>query len=352
MMRNLCFTITLLFTICSCTIEPSQIDSELQHKTKPQKFNISMISDTLLVGEQGTLIEIKEYSFVDVTGNTVENAEVLLEEYYTISDFVRNRLSTQTIDGKILRSSGMVNITAKSEDKEVFLKNEATLKLGFPRVQESNVANLFQGKTGSNGEMIWEDLDQVHVDTTVIVEEYIEMLAYGADEVAVYLRPVIGNDTLEIADYNDSIYSKYIPDDLFDLWSLTEERAMNSNPFDKDRFYIFKTLTLGWLNCDIFLEEELFQFTVHTDIENSEMYIILDSLNSVIYPGLINDDYNEFSFQLPKNLPITISAYCKQRGNHYFAARKTNSAEMELTIQLLEMELGDIEKAVKDLNVN
>ncbi|MFT4603256.1 MAG: hypothetical protein ACI857_003444, partial [Arenicella sp.] len=86
-----------------------------------------------IIAPQGTKIEFAENSFVDKEGNEVTSRiRIQVKEAIEPADIILSSLHTVTSDGKTLQSKGMVEVTATSNGKEVFLANNKTMTLSMP----------------------------------------------------------------------------------------------------------------------------------------------------------------------------------------------------------------------------
>jgi hypothetical protein len=355
-MKNLIFisSLVLLFLACEFDKGPARLDLGKDYQT--QNFTIDQSADITIKGAKGTLIQIGNNSFVDEFGNPVKKVEVSLEEFYTIDDFISNRLSTKTTDGKLLNSSGMVNIQAKSKNNEVFLKEGVSIKIGFPRIQDSRVTNLFTAVKGINDEIVWELADPIHLDTTVYGTETIEMLAYGAEKVTIEIYAIIGYDTVDINEDNYQFFEKYPVNYLEGLWLERASDSTNTDSFyeggyfRRDKYYIFEITDLGLINCDIFIDQELFPFIVQTAHLHSDVFIVLEEMNSVIYPDYNPNEDHRYYFNLPGNTPIAVVGYAIENETHLFDLARTNTSGSEIKLNLKPKELEQIELAIKNLN--
>lgn len=117
-----------------------------------------------------------------------------------------------------------------------------------------------------------------------------------------------------------------------------------------------ETTSLGYINCDIFVEGELYPFTVQVKDIESDVFIILDSLNSVIYPNsavnirVDNDVTASRIFNLPKNKAVTIVSYKADAENrHQFGITKSNTSKKEVLIDQEIKTLNQIKDAIKQL---
>lgn len=320
-----------------------------------QVFNIKAGRDTVLTGVKGSILKFKANSFQTNNGQDVQGQiELQVKEFYTVEDFIHNRLSTKTLDGRILRSSGMLFLQARSDTTVLQLKGDHPMTIMFPCVVKSTTANLFSGQKGSNEEIKWALLEPVHNDTITLRKET-EKSRNGRTKVLVELEFVVGNDTIELNEENRKDFEKIIkglPKD-----SVSERMRYNGiwyNPYDIDpnRFYIFKTTKLGYLNCDIFINDEVYDFAIKLNNANSDLFIVLDSLNSVLYPDSIVKATNEYLFSIPKGISISVVAYRKYDGKHYLGIERIKSSSLNLEVKQIESSLDKIREEIKKLSEN
>jgi hypothetical protein len=351
-MRNLLFIPVIAMLLYACEINHKPNYLKLGNMGEIQRFTVDQTTDTVIEGAKRTLIEIRKNSFVDKEGYPVKYIEVLLKEFYSPMDFVSNRLSTMTSDGRLLRSSGMIQIRANSEGEEVYLKEGATVKLGFPRVQESRVANLFQGIEGANAEIVWEKLEPVHIDTFVYRTVIIEALSYGVEKLTINLFAVVGYDTVDINETNYEQFKKFKAIDTgFNYFESDSTSGLEGRSyFSIDNYYTFQTADLGFVNCDIFIDEELFPFIVKTDKSNSDVFIVLNGMNSVIYPDSTSEDKRNYFFRLPDDIPISVVAYSKVKDVNMFDLASINSSQQTIELTLKPTNLEKIDEAIGQLN--
>ncbi len=352
--------------------EQDEVKNILTLETEPaQTYSITLPKDTIIIGKKGTRIRLPQGCFVDSTGKQITGpVKITLKEYYSIQDFIGNRLSTKTTDGRILTSSGMIFLEAKSENKSLQLKDTSPATIMFPRLVDSDVANLFIGQVGNNNEMQWQQLEPVHYDTIVIVKEVLRPMSDGVveelykeklAEVEMELQFVIGSDTIPLTDGNQKQFDKLLRRTSGYInpgFKPVRERKKYTRlkMYDTLKFYIFETSSLGYINCDIFVEEKLYPFTVQVKDTESDVFIVLDSLNSVIYPdSVINVRINNTVkssrlFNLPKNKSITVVSYRADEGNGYhFGVTRSNTSKKEVMINDKPKTLDEIKDAIKQL---
>lgn len=358
-----------LMVLVACTEkEPTELPL-LESKSSPQVFRITTQKDSILIGEKGTRIKFKSNSFTDLNGKDV-NGEILIElnEYYSMKDFIGYRLSTNTVDDKILKSSGMVLLQATKDGEVLQLKDDKPMTILFPKMQKATTANLFSGSTGPYNEIQWNLLEPVHHDTIVRRIETIKSRGEFVEEVIVTLEFIIGTDTVP---YNDSDEFKkildrqplpiieaamdYTNDSLFASFVSIDTAWTDSTwvePLDPERFYIFETTRLGYLNCDIIIDPTLYMyFDIVLPTRDVDVFVVLDSLKSVVYPRSIVEGEDEFmfTFRVPKDQAVTAVAYRKEGGKHFYGVQKIERAESLLSLELKEESLSKIREEISQL---
>jgi outer membrane protein OmpA-like peptidoglycan-associated protein len=108
-------------------------------KKPAETFVINPNRDTLIVGREGTRIFIPAGSFRTKDPNVP--IEIQLTEFYKMSDFVLNDLSTTTTINELLESGGTINIEAFSGNEKLELDDLATIQVSFMKRQDMQ---LFQ----------------------------------------------------------------------------------------------------------------------------------------------------------------------------------------------------------------
>lgn len=124
------------------------------HKKESQFFTVDPSMDTILYGREGTIIEVPSFCFSSADGDLIESKVTLeLKEYYTMSDFIINSLTTSTHDKDILESGGMLYLNASSASKENLVLNEE-IRLNFPSGQKENMQTYYGTMKDSN--LTWQ----------------------------------------------------------------------------------------------------------------------------------------------------------------------------------------------------
>lgn len=332
-----------------------------------QIFHITSNRDTTLVGEKGSILKLKANSFLTNHEKEINGKiEIEIKEFYTIEDFINNRLSTSTVDGKVLRSSGMLFIEAKSNGEALKLKDDHPMTIIFKRVQDSKKANLFRGEKGKLDEVRWALLEPVHNDTIVVKKETIKRLNFGEENIYVELLFVIGEDTISLSPDNKIAFNSILNrmktngeslDTYRQRWkyqgpSIGDSSIYHTYISDSNRLYVFQTTDLGYLNCDIFIDTELYPFSVTLDNNDSDVFVVLDTLNSVVFPNSINKNTNEFIFTIPKNVSISIIAYRKSGDKHYLGIERRKTDFKNIFVKQIDKPLDKIRSDVKRVSQN
>jgi hypothetical protein len=340
-MKNILW-IFVFIIICSCRTEESSSRFAIIEEEPSQIFEVAADRDTTMIGKKGTIVMIKANSFVTDKGKTASGiVRLTVKEFYTIDDFINNRLSTKTVDGKLLRSSGMLFLEATSGATALKVKEDSPLTLKFRKVQKSNTANLFRGVRSKAGEMRWELLDPVHNDTIVIRTEKITAISYGEETVEINVRFLIGKDTIDITEENRA--------DFDNVLFRGEMDSVAGSFGDSDAYYIFQTANLGYLNCDIFIEDQLEDMVISPGVKESDVFMVLDSLNAVFFPDSVNRTTNEYYFRIPDGVAITAISYRKENDAHFFGKHKARSRAGSLTLTPQERTMDEIRQEIKAL---
>jgi hypothetical protein len=226
-MKYLLYLLVLTIVI-SCTQNKTREFLPTEKKEPFQVFLIKSDRDTTLIGDKGTILKLRANSFLSNTGHEAnEQVELKIKEFYTIEDFINNRLSTNTLDGRILRSSGMLFIEAKSDTSVLKLKPDHPITIMFQRVQVAKTANLFSGKTGAFGEVRWSLLEPVHNDTIIFREQILTQLSYGEERVTVYVKFIIAEDTIELTRQNGKDF-----ENVLERWRKNEQATYQFSGLD------------------------------------------------------------------------------------------------------------------------
>ncbi len=123
----------------------------------PQAFVISGLSDTVLIGQQGTIILIAENSFIDSKGNMPDKVAIELVEAFTLHEMLRNGLSTTSHD-HLLESDGMLYLQATDElGQELKIAAGKEIYLDVPSHNSVPDIQVFKGGFDNDGTLVWRN---------------------------------------------------------------------------------------------------------------------------------------------------------------------------------------------------
>lgn len=125
-----------------------------------QTYNINPLNDTVIIGEQGTIISISRNSFLYKGSQEPVTNEITitLKEYYKISDMLLANLSTMS-NGEILETGGMIYLEATADNEELELRPDASIELKFPTQNKKDDMLLWYG-SWNESVMNWELAEQ------------------------------------------------------------------------------------------------------------------------------------------------------------------------------------------------
>lgn len=115
-----------------------------------QAFDVKDVSRPFdIEGAKGFRVSFPELAFVDEEGNPVlGEVEINMTEYTDNTEFAEAGLSTMTDDGKLLETGGMINLSAKSGDKNVYLGKGKSVNIEIPGMKDKEGFQTFYGQGG------------------------------------------------------------------------------------------------------------------------------------------------------------------------------------------------------------
>jgi len=235
-------------------------------RIETQKFELNLVEDSIIKGKKGTIVyfERKNYKTSPSTPLTLT-----LEEYYDFNELLFHQISTETNDGKLLETSGVIHLELKADDgDEIKLKEGETIQITFP---DNRIINndIYYGERNERAIMKWEK-DTSLVDTTIL--DYSYKKTYGVD---VYMNIKVPRDSLGYyLELNESFAVPDIADNLGD-------NTPNYSPIiEPTKINLQK---LNWINIDRLIEPDNFKTLT---LENKKLYgnygvfIIYEEINS------------------------------------------------------------------------
>ncbi len=297
-----------------------QVQTSLENdfKTIEQNFQDFVINtnfDTTIVCKEGTVIKIKQSSFLIVSNLTEVKGTITFQvkEFYKTSDIISARLTTHSNEN-ILETGGMLFIQATSDGQLCKLKDNSPIEISFPFTEKKDSMLLFSG-SWTDQNINWQLLPPKEANQMQIVEE---LATFPGGTIALnnfILKNLVYPDTLADMGIGGMVQMDFVIDETgkakdvnfnnrsqkgfkdailntfskMPRWkpakrngipikstysqSITfynEEQNINDTLFKKDfeatindtninkvktadiRQYIFSTSKLGWINCDRF----------------------------------------------------------------------------------------------------
>lgn len=215
--------------------------------TESQFFEISTVSDTVIVGRQGTKISIPKNSF----GQEVESVKIELQEYYNMSDMLLKGLCTVTSKSEMIETDGMIYLSAKDiSGKNVFL-DESKCIIEMPMCNQDML--LFYGK------------EEERINWVLSAENVMDSVVYFSDTLS-------ANSTL------GALYNK------------------------------FEITQLGWINADKFIdcENKTDLFVSLPENQKGAVYSLAFYNYNSILPAVPNDKGQLVFKGVPANEKVTL----------------------------------------------
>lgn len=151
--KKLITLILILSFFIGCKTQPEKPLLEKLEK-KEETFLINTQRDTILEGKEGTLIYLEKESFHDSGFNLItDSIQISLVELYQTKDIISQSISMLAGE-KILETGGMINLSARSNGKDLQLTKDVVVH--FPKNKNEENMNLFYGISDSTGIMEWE----------------------------------------------------------------------------------------------------------------------------------------------------------------------------------------------------
>jgi TonB family protein len=384
-----------------------------------QFYEIDNSRDTIIYGKDGTLIILPANSIISHVDSGSKVYEIVLAEYYTLSDILFNQLTTRT-NSEILETRGMINLKILKEGEVCCVNKETPIRIGFPKSEKSDdEMSLFYGKPDQDNQIIWEKSntsDSSHL-YNIIVEEmpqfpggesarinylmrniqypklakekgiqgsvYVSFIVLsdgnitdakilrgiggGCDEEALRVvknmakwKPGRQNGKTVDVLYNMQINfcldggSRYAGNPFQSRYRIPEpinDSTFKKSDLNKINAYIFDVLSLGWINCDRFINDRSPKVNVNVRLKvNGDVttYLIFKKYKSVL-GGTYKNGLYTFN-QIPKNEKIIIVGILKSRDKYYFSCKNvTTSMDIENLDIFEELSFDDLEARIQDL---
>jgi hypothetical protein len=328
MNRKIAFILTPIILYSCQNSKESSNDFEIMNDQKielfddlrlpEQKFKINPSDPTEIVCAQGTRIYFPADCFKFPEESKKNNAIVIkVKEYYKASDIVLGNLTTQTNEGNILETAGMINIEAFYGEEKVELKEEALITIYF-NLRDS-IKNpemeLYNGKFVSKADPIKWDLQ---------------------------------SDSIAQTNFGSESYYQ-----LDSILSPSEIGKQNEDYKKSLEYYIFKSSNLGWLNCDRLIsnQEDGYVLTVKIDPTIKPVIRVVYKEYNSICAGYLNDDQTAVTFSpIIPNQTVTIFGFSKI-GNQVFCGLSdvVLDKDLQINFELKKVSLEELKEEARRL---
>ncbi|HRE98494.1 MAG TPA: KH domain-containing protein [Flavobacteriales bacterium] len=280
----LSFLILVFFLSCGGSkTETNEFSEQKSNDTllsfNKQIFTIAASSDSVIIGEKGTKIKLLAGSLQNPMGEIYSGSvSIELIEFYDLSEMVINNLSTETTDGKLLSTGGMVYVNfLDSINSQLSLIDGKGYELWFKKSDtlDKREMHLFKGE--------WDKEDS-------------PCLKWEKSE-----------DTLILSDQ---------------VWGLKDDVLSNNNLAKGTvDYFIFNSTQIGWINCDAFVKYEQMDLLTKVSIQEQTKaaYRLIDKKTKsigVLYQERKNGKY-EFNMVQTGNQYYLFSFY-KKDGYYYY----------------------------------
>ena len=126
-------------------------------KDKEQVFHIPDDSEFYITAQNGSEIAIPRDAFQDDLGRLIKNRNVQISvvEALSAKDGITNLLITETAEGEMLESGGMIKVTASLDGKPLKLREDKQLNVDLPSEDLKEDMSVFSGSRDADGLMRW-----------------------------------------------------------------------------------------------------------------------------------------------------------------------------------------------------
>lgn len=290
---------------------PSQVRNSLVGINNTiSEFTINPQVENVLKLNDGSQITFPKNCFTD-KGNNV-NCNILKVKVVKVQnkdEMMQNGVGTNTVDGKLLVSAGMVEVRVFCEDTELQLAKgkKYSLKLVYDIKKFNDDLEMFYAETNADGNLDWFEADN-NVDLA---------------------------NNVNINEWQSNSGKFFVGIECF------PER-------------------LGWVNCDYFLKVEKAKLVtscieILTDPTGDKIdlnsFCIFKELNTALYPCCIESENNKFCFKnLPLNEKVIYIVVGKGTNGYYLGfSDATISNTINTSIKLERKTLDEIKKYLSTL---
>ena len=294
----------------------------------PQEFCIQNNSDTVIVGEEGTLIYIKANSF-KTSSDPSKCIKIKLSERYRKSQIILDNLST-IMNHKILVSQAMFEI-----DYDKSLNSPNGIIMFTPSDAIIPEILPFKGIRDDEDNMHWhqtnEEVDNISgASINNFLNEICIAFSIKIDTLDTkcplfFCKILNGLRIRKFEPFTQTTINDTIPCPVpSDIQSLNHLGTLNLDqlkdiPNDSLKYYVFNITRLGWYNLDWLLKyDDSIDYKVRVDPEkNLDVKLVFKEYRSVI-PLIPENGYYHLP-DAPLNCEAWLFAFKVQNGKAYLA---------------------------------
>lgn len=288
-----------------------------QLREPSQVFTINPKKDTLIMGEEGTIISIPAGAFIIPDEKQGRQVNIVLEEYYDYASMIINNMTTMS-NGQPLETGGMIYVNAFIDNREIPVMDEKPITFMFPGDTLVTGMQFFAGSTNREGNMNWM-LTETDLET-ITPEEYHKLIYpmgfskkryrkqcpylfcglredLGADNKKYYeKRAYMATDWKAYRKYTDSLCLVYGVRNFGVLKRMLLQKVKQvEDPF----FYVAKTSRLGYMNCDKFYKLPPEKLTIlainEAPAKDVNTFLVFSKYKSLMLPNTNNPEKAEFN---------------------------------------------------------
>jgi len=335
-MKNFIVVLISILALISCEedikeFSPTNTLIELSD-VEFQYFEIGIVSDTTLIGKDGTKIFFSRQNY---NINIEDSVTLRLKEFYDFNDIVINNISTITDKNELLETSGVIFFEFSSNNKPLLLKENEKIRVIFPSNRINN-NDIFYANIDSLGQFEW-----VNESTTALIT-YPDTVKLKKYKVKGYnIEQEVPLDSL-------AYYQKLIKEINIVQNEIDELLANGSEDFLNNMGVSVLLNKYNWINIDRFVKtSNWLSFTVDIEEPNLQYYhshIIYKDFNSVA------SDYHleniiEFD-SIPINGEIALFITGEKDGQLFYDKIELDTQTKNYTSKMRKISLDDFEKLI------
>lgn len=280
------------------TTNPAGLNSFYPDKPS-QFFLINPLRDTIIIGQEGTLLHFPAGSML-----SKKPVEIELKEFYSFTDYLKNGLTTSS-NGQLLITGGSIYLNAKESEgskKQVGINQDIGVGVDFTLGKSDTAMQIFIKDPRNKEEFNW-----ILPKTRTVRESWsMTEIVYGPG------GKIISQKTYNSKEEWDKHVKEEADKKAFEA-KITKERAQT----DLKMTSKLKIYDLGYINCDKFYDEPVVNLSFAADsLYGAEYYIVYTDIRGVL-KGQVNNQVVQFN-SIAKDRSAVLIAVCIVDKQPYF----------------------------------